>query len=83
MPLINCKLNLVLPWPANCVMVSSNNEDQDVTFAITEAKFYVPMVPLSTQDNGKLLHQLKSGFKRTINWNKDTSKPELLRQNTQ
>ena len=25
---------------------------------------------LSTQDNTKLLKQLKSGFKRTINWNK-------------
>ena len=25
---------------------------------------------LSTQDNAKLLQQLKSGFKRIINWNK-------------
>ena len=24
---------------------------------------------LSNQDNAKLLEQLKSGFKRTINWN--------------
>ena len=31
--------------------------------------------------NAKLLQQLKSGFKRTIIWNKFTSKPELLRQN--
>ena len=28
-----------------------------------------------------LLQQLKSGFKRTVNWNKHLSKPELLRQN--
>ena len=37
-------------------------------------------LPLSTQDNGKLLPQLKSGFKRTINQNKYLSKPELLAQ---
>ena len=33
---------------------------------------------LSTQENAKLLQQLKSGFKRVINWNKYLSKPELL-----
>ena len=36
---------------------------------------------LSTQENTKLLQQLKSGFKRVINWNKYLSKPELLAQN--
>ena len=36
---------------------------------------------LSTQENAKLLQQLKSGFKRVINWNKYLSKPELLTQN--
>ena len=36
---------------------------------------------LSTQENVKLLQQLKSGFKRVINWNKYLSKPELLRAN--
>ena len=36
---------------------------------------------LSTQENAKLLQQLKSGFKRAINWNKYLSKPELLAQN--
>ena len=35
---------------------------------------------LLTQENTKLLQQLKSGFKRIINWNKYSSKPELLRQ---
>ena len=38
---------------------------------------------LSTQDNSKLLQQLKSGFKRVISWNKYLSKPELLAQNEQ
>ena len=37
---------------------------------ITETNLYVPVVALSTQDNAKLLQELKSGFKRTINWNK-------------
>ena len=37
---------------------------------ITETKLYDSNVTLSTQDNVKLFQQLKSGFKRTINWNK-------------
>ena len=28
------------------------------------------MFQLSTQDNAKLFEQVKSGFKRTIDWNK-------------
>ena len=36
---------------------------------------------LSTKENAKLLQQLKSSFKRVINWNKYLSKPELLRRN--
>ena len=36
---------------------------------------------LSTPDNAKLLQQLKSAFKRIINWSKYLSKPELLAQN--
>ena len=35
---------------------------------------------LSTQENTKLLQELKSGFERVINWNKYLSKPELSRQ---
>ena len=39
-------------------------------FSKTDTKFYVPVVTLSTEDNVKLLQQLKSGFKRTISYNK-------------
>ena len=39
-----------------------------------QKQLYVPVVTLSTQDNAKPLQQLKSGFKRTINWNKYQSK---------
>ena len=45
-------------------------DNQEPTFTITDTKLYVPVVTLSTQDNAKLLENLKSGFKRTINWNK-------------
>ena len=31
---------------------------------------YVPVVTLSTEYDNKLLEQLKTGFKRTIKWNK-------------
>ena len=36
---------------------------------------------LSTQYNRKLFQQLKSGFKRTINWNKYQSNPKTYAQN--
>ena len=81
MPLINCEINLTLTWSANYVIVSTNNANQNATFAITDTRLYVPVVTLSTQENAKLLQQLKSGFKRVINWNKYFSKPELLAQN--
>ena len=82
MPLINYEVNLILTWSANCVIVYIDVANQGATFTITETKLYAPVVTLSTQDNAKLLTQLKSGFKRTINWNRYLSKPELLAQNT-
>ena len=81
MPLINCEINLILTWYANCVIVSINAANQRATFTITETKLHVPVVTLSTQDNAKWLQQLKSGFKRTIGWKKYLSKSELLAQN--
>ena len=48
--------------------------NQGATFAITNTKLYVPVVTLLAQNNVKLLGQLKSGFKRAINWNKYQSK---------
>ena len=81
MPLINCEVNLIMTCSSTCVLVASNIDAQNVTFAITDTKLYVPVVTLSTQENTKFLQQLKSGFKRVINWNKYLSKPELLAQN--
>ena len=78
MLLINCEVYLILTWSKDCVVTNSTGEEK---FAITEAKLYVPVVTLSTQDNAKLLQQLKSGFKRTINWNKYESNIKTLAQN--
>ena len=78
MPLINCEINLILTWSDKFVL---SNETKLTTFAVTDIKHYVPVVILSTQDNAKLLEQLKSGFKRTINWNKYQPKTSPERQN--
>ena len=77
-PLINCEIKLILNWSAYCVIIYTNIDEQVPTFTITEANLYVPVVTLSTQDNAKLLPQLKSGFKRTISWNKYMPKPHLF-----
>ena len=78
MPLINFEVSLVLTWSTSCVITNSIGQGK---FKITDTNLYVPVVPLSTDDNEKLLQQLGSGFKRVNNWNKHTSKPELLAQN--
>ena len=78
MPLINSEVNLILTWSSTCVITNSTDAG---TFEIADTKLYVPVVTLLTQENTKLLQQLKSGFKRVINWNKHLSKPELIRRN--
>ena len=79
--LVNLEVNFILTWSENCVIIVTNFVNQVPTFEITETSFYVPVVTLATQNNAKLLSQLKSGFKRIISWNKHLSKPELLPQN--
>ena len=73
MLLINWEIDLDLNWPKKWVIVASN-EDQETALSKTDTKLYVPVVILSTQDDSKLFEELKSGFKRTINWNKYQSK---------
>ena len=58
-----------------------SNDTETITFAITDAKLYVHIITLLTQDNAKLLEQLKSGFKTTINWNKYQSKVTIQAPN--
>ena len=81
MPLINCEVELILTWSVGCVIIYTDVANQNPTFTITETNLYVSIVTLSTQDNARLLPQLKSGFKRTISWNKYVAKPEVLAQN--
>ena len=84
-PLINCEVELILTWFKICVVIDklTRNADynadpivreidnpQNVTFNITDTKLYVPVVTLSKENDIKLLEKLKSGFKRTIKWNK-------------
>ena len=63
MPLINCEINLILTWSANCVIVSTNNANQNATFAITNTRLYVPVVTLSTKENAKLLQHINQVLK--------------------
>ena len=73
MPLINCKVELLLKWIENCVLTTAPigaNADatgaDSATFKITDAKLYVPIVTLSSEDNVKLSKLLSQGFKRPI-----------------
>ena len=52
MPLINCEVNLILTWSLACVISNSTGAGP---FKITDTKFYVPFLTLSTQDYAKLL----------------------------
>ena len=77
MPLINCKIELLLKWIKNCLLTSAaiganaNATGADSpTFKITDAKLYVPIVTLSAEDNVKLLKSLGEEFKRPVYWNK-------------
>ena len=78
MLLINCEVNLILSWSKDYVITNSTGAGE---FEITETKLYVPVLTLSTQDNAKLLQQLKSSFKRTINWNKYQSSIKTYEKN--
>ena len=82
-PLINCEVSLTLRWNKNGVITSlrrrivdqnnppnRDNSPTSATFEITECKLYVTVVTLSKDDDTELLTYLKSGFKRTITWNK-------------
>ena len=84
MSLINCEVYLILTWSENCALTSKTyrqavagdnpllgiNAPINATFKVKDIKLYVPVVTLSTQDDNKLLEKWKTGFKRTIKWNK-------------
>ena len=53
-----------------CVHCVPSNLVGNLTFTITDAKLYVPVLTLSTEGNVKLSKLLTEGFKRPIYWNK-------------
>ena len=91
-PLINCEVELILTRFKNCVLIDKStresdynpnlvvyeiNNPEDATFKITDVKLFVPVVTLSKENDIKLLEQLKTGFKRTIKWNKYRSQMSI------
>ena len=67
MPLVNCEINLILTWSANCVISESDSPItyKTLCFCCDFINSRYSVVTLSTQDNTKLRQQLK--FKRKIN----------------
>ena len=73
MPLINWKVEVSLKWIKTCVLTTAaigadtNATGADsATFKITDAKRYVPVVSLSTEDSVKLAKLLREEFKRHV-----------------
>ena len=75
------KLFLCLLGQTNCLLVAGTVANQVPKITIDNTKPYVPVVTLSFQDNVKLLKQLESGFKKTVNWKKYQSKITNQAQN--
>ena len=74
MPLLNCEINLILTCSENCALTSKSTRDShldansavaeidnptNATFKMRDTKLYVPVVNLSTENDKKLLEQLK------------------------
>ena len=62
-------------------MTPANHPPGELSFKITDTKLYIPVVTLSKENDIKLLEQLKSGFKRTIKWNKYRSQLTIQPKN--
>ena len=60
MSLIHCKVELSLTVAGA----------DSATFQIIDAKIFVAVVTLSTEDSAKISNQLSKGFKRPVYWNK-------------
>ena len=78
MSITNYEVNLILNQSNKCVL---SNDAKATRFRIDDITLYFPFETLSTHDNAKLLQHLKSGFKRTINWNKHQSKIRIQAPN--
>ena len=83
---------MILTWSKNCVFVYITRRNaqgsnpavvapSDAKFKITDTKLFVPIVTVSKENDTKLLEQLKTGFKKTIKWNKYRSQMTIQPQN--
>ena len=64
MSLINCEINLTLTCTERCFIIDPPIVGQK--FTVTDRKLYVPFLTLSTQDNTKLLKQIKWSLKKQL-----------------
>ena len=76
-------MELILALSKNCILadMTGDNAPSCATFQIKNTKFYVSVVILSKENDVKMLEQLKSGFKRTIKWNKYRSRMTIQSNN--
>ena len=95
--LINCEVSLTLSWSETCVITSMEkrlvraapggnqavyvDSPTNAAFKIKDCNLYVLVVTLSAEIDNKLFEQLKTGFKRTIKWNKYRSEMSNQTQN--
>ena len=83
LPLLNYEIELDLRWTRNCIIfkicrataVGGDNPVEatartSATFEINNAKFCVPLVTLSVNDDIIFLKHLKRGVRRIALWNK-------------
>ena len=71
MPLINCKIKLILTWKKECVL---STDAGNAVFIINDTKLYVSVVTLSKEDNKDFIEQQNKGFHRSIYWNEYKTK---------
>ena len=83
---------MILTWSKNCAFTDITRKNTqgnnpaivppaELTFETTDTKLYVPVVTFSKENDIKLLEQLKSGFKKTMKWNKYRSQMTIQPQN--
>ena len=78
-PLLNCKIKLNLTWKKECVLSTDDDAADPANnpvFIINDTKLYVPVVPLSKEDNKDFIDQQNKGFQRYIYWNEYKTKEQ-------
>ena len=78
MPLISCKIDLVLTWSLTCVISAVT---RITTLAITETKFCIPIVTLSNEDNSSQLNYANYYINQRQNFVKKVAEINIKRNN--